>query len=1163
MNITKRFIQTSLTSLLGVMLMFSASLSQAEDYNFSNPLGEKGFNVTKAANDGVTITYSVHGFTLGDVDIKGEAMRTVELYGHFLQGDEGAPNLPGNGRLIAVPEGASVNLNIVSYRTETYSGIDIAPAPRIPWDTDDQPLEYVKNESIYQKDAFYPEKPVKISEITQVRGVDVVMLGITPFQYNPVTGELVVYRDIVIDLDFEGGSGYFGEDRLRSRWWDPLLADMLLNFESLPVMDYNKNLQGKAKETGCEYLIISPTGPEFLQWADSIKMFRTLQGISTDIVTIEEVGGNNTNSIETYVNNAYNNWDIVPAAILLLGDYGTNPVMHITSPVWNNYCVSDNIYADVDNNNLPDIVFARMTAQNATHLQTMVTKFLNYERTPPTSPDFYAHPITALGWQTERWFQLCSETIGGFWKNVQGKSPVRINAIYQGTPGTVWSTATNTATVVNYFGPNGQEYIPATPAELGGWTGGTGAMVNAAINNGSFMLQHRDHGYESGWGEPAYSSGNINGLTNTDLTYIMSINCLTGKYNLGGECFAEKFHRHTSGGQNAGALGILAASEVSYSFVNDAYVWGAYDNMWTNFMPDYGANPASRGVLPAFGNSAGKYFLYQSSWPYNTNNKLVTYHLFHHHGDAFLTVYSQIPQNLTVVHEATLMTGAEEFEVTADDGSFIALTVAGEIIGTAEGTGAPVMISIPAQASGSEMIVTITKQNYYRYGATVDVIASTTANAGPDVEVCESNTHNCQGDATNYVSLEWSTAGTGTFDDNTILTPVYTPGAEDITAGSVVLTLTVHSTEITVSDDMTLTISPMPSAVAGEDAGICETETYTLADAAAADYSALLWSTGGDGTFDDGTLVNPVYTPGSQDIETGTVTLTLSATALGSCDDVVDEMVITIYKSAEAFAGADASLCSSGSYTISDATAANYASLNWTTAGDGTFDDNTLINPEYTPGTNDIAGGSVVLTLTAEGNSTCTDAIGEVTLTLVAAPEVFAGDDDEICDDEVFSVTTATVANAASYLWSTGGDGTFDDNTSMTPVYTPGTQDIAAGNVTLTLTATGNAPCGEMSDQILLDINECFGIDENEGLISFDVFPNPSDGNISISLKTTDRNVITVSVFNTVGDVLYEKANVRTQGEYNCVLNLNADPGIYYLRITGDNLLVSKKIIVR
>ena len=120
--------------------------------------------------------------------------------------------------------------------------------------------------------------------------------------------------------------------------------------------------------------------------------------------------------------------------------------------------------------------------------------------------------------------------------------------------------------VVNYFGPNGTGYIPQTPAELGGWNNGSPQMVVNSINDGAFALQHRDHGGENGWGEPAVQNDHINSLTNTEdneLVFVFSINCLTGKYNWSSECFTEKFHRHTHGGQNAGALGLIAASEIS------------------------------------------------------------------------------------------------------------------------------------------------------------------------------------------------------------------------------------------------------------------------------------------------------------------------------------------------------------------------------------------------------------------------------------------------------------------------------------------------------------------------------------------------------------------------------------------------------------------------
>ncbi len=711
-------------NLLLIILIFTAFtlFSQPQIIQYDDARGKQGFSLQSESSFGVNVNYSIEQFILSQEDIDGEMLHTISLPGNFLPNDEGMPDLPGGGRFIALPQGARAELNIVNYRVESLQNIELAPAFRIPLDTEDGPLEYNRNRAIYDQDAFYPANPIQLGEQTNIRGVDAVMLGITPFQYNPVTRELIVYRDIELEVNFTGGNGQFGVESLRSRWWDPILSDVFMNYASLPRMDYSSR---NGTREGAEYLIISPDDPVFLTWADSIRVFRNEQGISTTIKTTTEIGGNSPTAIENYIDSIMDpatGWDPAPAAILLLGDYGTTGNT-VVSPIYNSYCVSDNIYADVNGNSMPDVILARMTAQNETNLQTMITKFLDHERNPPTNPTFYHEPITALGWQTERWFQICSETVGGFWSNVQGKTPSRINEVYSGNPNNdPWSTATNTATVLNYFGVNGLGYIPASPSALGGWTGGNATMINNKINNGCFMLMHRDHGMETGWGEPYYTNTNINGLTNADLVFVLSINCLTGKYNWSSECFTEKFHRYTYNGQNSGALGVIAASEISYSFVNDTYVWGMIDNFWPDFMPDVNTNPIPRGILPAFGNAAGKYFLQQSNWPYNTNNKAVTYNLFHHHGDAFSVVYSEIPQNLTVIHNPVLLGGLDSFTVNADAESFIALTVDNEIIGTAEGTGMPLSISIAPQLPGDEMLVTITKQNYYRYTAIVPVI---------------------------------------------------------------------------------------------------------------------------------------------------------------------------------------------------------------------------------------------------------------------------------------------------------------------------------------------------------------------------------------------------------------------------------------------------------
>ncbi len=365
----------SLLLIFGLMVLLT-SITIADEHKYTDSWGKAGYTIEQQSATKTIVNYSIETFELSDFEVNGKSMQNIELSGHFLPNDEGAPNLLGSGRYIAIPQGATATVNVLSYRTETFTNVDIAPAFRIPWVTDNEPLEYNKNESIYSANKFYPEEPVLISSEEKIRGLDVVMLGITPFHYNPVTKQLIVYRDLKVEISFEGGNGHFGEDRLRSRWWDPLLADMLLNYESLPKIDYNKSYQA-TDDIGAEYLIISPDGVEFQQWADSIKNFRTLQGIKTEVVTLSEIGGNNAALIENYINDAYNTWDIPPAAILLFGDYGTDPTNSVIAPIYDSYCVSDNIYADINEDQMPDIIAARMTANNATELQTMVTKFIN------------------------------------------------------------------------------------------------------------------------------------------------------------------------------------------------------------------------------------------------------------------------------------------------------------------------------------------------------------------------------------------------------------------------------------------------------------------------------------------------------------------------------------------------------------------------------------------------------------------------------------------------------------------------------------------------------------------------------------------------------------------------------------------------------------------
>ena len=356
---------------------------------------------------------------------------------------------------------------------------------------------------------------------------------------------------------------------------------------------------------------------------------------------------------------------------------------------------------------------------------------------------------------------------------------------------------------------------------------------------------------------------------------------------------------------------------------------------------------------------------------------------------------------------------------------------------------------------------------------TLDIQKQPTADAGADGDVCEGSSYTLSGSATNQQSVLWTTAGDGTFDDATLAGATYTPGAGDIAAGSVVLTLTATAIAPCAgeaSDNMTLDIQKQPTANAGADADICEGSSHTLTGSAS-NQQSVLWTTAGDGTFDNATLTGATYTPGAGDIAGGSVVLTFTAAAILPCaSDVSDDMTLNIFGQPTADAGADDDVCENGSYTLSGA-ATNQQSVLWTTGGDGSFDDASLAGATYTPGAGDIAAGSVVLTFTAVAMPPCgTDASDNMTLSIQDLPTAYAGADDQICEDESY-LLSGSANNQFAIQWTTAGDGTFDDPILLAATYTPGAGDIAAGSVTLTLTATSIPPCNtNVSDAMTLDI---------------------------------------------------------------------------------------------
>ncbi|MBK7030044.1 MAG: hypothetical protein IPH45_12900 [Bacteroidales bacterium] len=287
----------------------------------------------------------------------------------------------------------------------------------------------------------------------------------------------------------------------------------------------------------------------------------------------------------------------------------------------------------------------------------------------------------------------------------------------------------------------------------------------------------------------------------------------------------------------------------------------------------------------------------------------------------------------------------------------------------------------------------------------ISVGSPATANAGVDQTICEGSTATMNASASGYTSLHWTTTGTGTFNNSSVLNPVYTPSLSDIANGSVILTITASSGAICpdVTDQMTITINKAPIADAGPDATICQGSTYTVSGASASYYSSILWTSSGTGVLSDEATLTPTYTPALG--ETGTITLTLSANPNAGCATATTStMIITINPAATVSAGADATICETGSYTLAGSAVANATTLLWSTSGTGTFNNISALHPIYTPSAADITAGTVTLTITATPTAPCTAVSDAMVLNINRQATVNAGADATICESGTYTL---------------------------------------------------------------------------------------------------------------------------------------------------------------
>ena len=440
----------------------------------------------------------------------------------------GRPALPSFTILLA-DYSSEIEITFTSIQSDTIRNILIYPWIGMPVDlVGAASPQFVIDDVFYQSNTNYPKNQTELVTTQKSRGQKISMIQICPMSYNPVEKTLIIHRLFKIEVM---GDGVLAEKMNPIQ--QPELKNTLVN-----TAFYQSTTASRSMDEAITYLII--TSSDYMEAALAIAEWREQTGYKTEILA--QPSWTSPQIFQAISQRYYGNHP--PEYVLLLGDHNKVPGVQYASDI--GLFPTDRIYCYMDGGNdyFPDFAIGRISVTSSQQALIVANKIINYEKTPVTLPSFYNTALAAAYFQdndedgyADRRFAQTAEDILQYLTVSIGKNVSRAYYTKSSITPLFWNNDYYSAgePVPNHLKK------PTFP-----WNGNAN-NIRTQINSGTFFVFHRDHGYENGWGDPAFNNTNVASLNNGNrLPVVSSVNCQTGKF-LVSECFSEAFLRHANG----------------------------------------------------------------------------------------------------------------------------------------------------------------------------------------------------------------------------------------------------------------------------------------------------------------------------------------------------------------------------------------------------------------------------------------------------------------------------------------------------------------------------------------------------------------------------------------------------------------------------------------
>ena len=673
----KRFTIITAMFLLMGMLYGTQSMAQGR-IDFRTNSAQQCANVTE---DGFIATFSFSGIQANEISTEKGAFSNITMDGTYPSGNIGEPCLPAVNKLIAVPYGAKIaslevkNYSVTTYRLADYGIKTVLPMqPMIRKDQKPEDVPFAYSEKAYATKG-YAFRPTAAMEIQgTMRGIQIAALTINPIQYDAASNSIRVYNDIVVEVRYDQYDKAAAYNEF-ARTFSPYFANIyrqMFNWRD-DVYDEHPDLW----QSPVKMLVI--TDRMFESCIQDWVAWKTVKGFYMDVNYTDEIG-TSASAIRSFIQNKYA--QDAPTFLMILGDKAQVPASATGSET---SCVTDLQYSSVDGDQFPDMYHSRFPAENVPQMIAMIEKAMEYEQYTMPDPS-YLNNVLLIAGEDSGW------------------------GVTVGRP-TIWYAT-------NYYYNEEHGFDNVYEYSHGQYSG-----CYSHLNTGVGFVNYTAHGSNTSWAGPQFTVSDVNNLTNQDKYFLAMGNCCeAADWGISGTCFGEAMVR--------------AEKKAAY-----AYIGSCPSTYWLN---DYyfgvGATSRADGTMPSYEETTMGF--YDAAWyddAYNTVTSLLfignlagnaapalgytsqistlnCWHAYHTLGDGSSMPFRIQPTENTVSHMAIFPIGMSTYEVSANPGSYVAISKDGVLHGVGMvGESGTLNVEIEPVTSSGDVTICVTHPQHIPY----------------------------------------------------------------------------------------------------------------------------------------------------------------------------------------------------------------------------------------------------------------------------------------------------------------------------------------------------------------------------------------------------------------------------------------------------------------